>query len=149
MIGSYKIDVPDESEFAQMGELWEASVRATHHFLNEQDIAFFKSLLLNEYFKLVSLFCIRDQDGLITGFMGIESDKLEMLFVHPRVMGKGIGKELLNHALQTFKINKVDVNEDNPQAVGFYEKMGFKTVSRSALDGMGKPFPILHMEIVS
>ncbi|KIO76833.1 GCN5 family acetyltransferase [Pedobacter lusitanus] len=143
------MDVPDESEFAQMGELWEASVRATHHFLNEQDIAFFKSLLLNEYFKLVSLFCIRDQDGLITGFMGIESDKLEMLFVHPRVMGKGIGKELLNHALQTFKINKVDVNEDNPQAVGFYEKMGFKTVSRSALDGMGKPFPILHMEIVS
>jgi len=143
----YKIDVPNESEFTEMGELWEASVRATHHFLNEQDIAFFKSLLLNEYFKLVELFCIRDQEGLIMGFMGIESDKLEMLFVHPGAMGKGIGKSLLEHALQTFKVNKVDVNEDNQQAVGFYEKMGFKTISRSALDGMGKPFPILHMTI--
>jgi putative acetyltransferase len=143
----YKIDVPNESEFAEMGELWEASVRATHHFLNEQDIAFFKSLILNEYFKLVELFCIRDQEGLIMGFMGIESDKLEMLFVHPVAMGKGIGKSLLEYAVQVFKVSKVDVNEDNQQAVGFYEKMGFKTISRSALDGMGKPFPILHMTI--
>ena len=143
----YQIDVPNESEFSEMGELWEASVTTTHHFLNEQDIAFFKSLLLNEYFKLVELFCIRDQEGLIMGFMGIESDKLEMLFVHPFFMGKGIGKSLLEHALKTFKVNKVDVNEDNQQAVGFYEKMGFKTVGRSALDGMGKPFPILHMMI--
>ncbi|MGY0040997.1 GNAT family N-acetyltransferase [Pedobacter sp. NJ-S-72] len=81
------------------------------------------------------------------GFMGIESDKLEMLFIHPAAMGKGIGKNLLEHAIQAFKVSKVDVNEDNRQAVGFYEKMGFKTISRSALDGMGKPFPILHITI--
>ncbi|QNK61689.1 GNAT family N-acetyltransferase [Pedobacter sp. PAMC26386] len=143
----YEIDVPKTSEFTEMAELWEASVRATHHFLKEQDIQFFKSLLLNEYFKLVNLYCIRDENGLILGFMGIEGDKLEMLFVHPSAMGKGIGKGLLTHALLTYKVNKVDVNEDNTQAAGFYEKMGFKTISRSALDGMGKPFPILHMII--
>lgn len=147
MTGLYKIEHPNEAEFSAMGELWEASVRATHHFLNEQDVAFFKSLLLNEYFKLVELFCIRDTSGSILGFMGIESDKLEMLFVYPQAMGKGIGKALLEHAVQTLKVNKVDVNEDNQQAVGFYEKMGFRTISRSALDGMGKPFPILHMTL--
>ncbi|MBB5634336.1 putative acetyltransferase [Pedobacter cryoconitis] len=143
----YQIDVPGEPEFPEMGEVWEASVKATHHFLSEQDIAFFKSLLLNEYFKLVELFCIRDKEGLIMGFMGIESDKLEMLFVHPQHMGKGIGKRLLEYALQVFKVNKVDVNEDNQQGLGFYEKMGFKITGRSELDGMGKPFPILHMTI--
>ncbi|ENH9207696.1 GNAT family N-acetyltransferase, partial [Vibrio vulnificus] len=44
-------------------------------------------------------------------------------------------------------VTKVDVNEQNPQAVGFYEHMGFKVVSRSPLDDMGKPFPILHMTL--
>lgn len=143
----YKIEGPNESEFSAIGELWEASVRATHYFLNEQDIIFFKSLLLNEYLKLVELFCIRGTNRSILGFMGIESDKLEMLFVHPQAMGKGIGKMLLEHAVQTLQVTKVDVNEDNQQAVGFYQKMGFKTISRSALDGMGKPFPILHMTL--
>lgn len=147
MTGLYKIESPNESEFFAMGELWEASVRATHHFLNEQDITFFKSLLLSEYLKLVELFCIRDINGAILGFMGIESDKLEMLFVHPQAMGKGIGKALLEHAVQALQVNKVDVNEDNQQAAGFYLKMGFKIISRSALDGMGKPFPILHMTL--
>ncbi|MDR6804581.1 hypothetical protein J2Y45_003110 [Dyadobacter sp. BE34] len=31
--------------------VWEASVLATHHFLSEQDIAFYKPLILNEYLQ--------------------------------------------------------------------------------------------------
>ena len=68
-----------------------------------------------------------------------------MLFILDRVRGKGIGKLLLQHALDHLKINSVDVNEQNPLAVGFYEHMGFSISSRSPLDDMGKPFPILHM----
>ena len=144
----YKLEIPEEAEFPAMAEVWEASVRATHHFLKEEDIHFFKSLLLNEYFKLVDLFCVRNPEGVILGFMGVEGDKLEMLFIHPLMVGKGIGKEMLAYAMEDLRVNKVDVNEDNQQAVGFYEKMGFKTIERSALDGMGKPFPILHMMIL-
>jgi putative acetyltransferase len=70
-----------------------------------------------------------------------------MLFVNADAIGKGVGKALLNHAIHTMKVNKVDVNEQNEQAVGFYQHHGFKTVSRSELDGTGKPFPILHMEL--
>ncbi len=44
-------------------------------------------------------------------------------------------------------MTKVDVNEQNPQAVGFYEHMGFRLVSKSELDGEGKPYPILHMQL--
>jgi putative acetyltransferase len=39
----------------------------------------------------------------------------------------------------------VDVNEQNPAAVGFYEALGFVVVSRSPVDGDGRPFPLLHM----
>ncbi len=54
---------------------------------------------------------------------------------------------LLQYAIEQLGVTKVDVNEQNPQAVGFYEHMGFKVVSRSPLDDMGKPFPILHMTL--
>jgi putative acetyltransferase len=39
------------------------------------------------------------------------------------------------------------VNEQNPQAVGFYEHIGFLITGRSTLDGQGKPFPLLHMKL--
>ena len=41
----------------------------------------------------------------------------------------------------------MDVNEQNGQAVGFYEHEGFAAVSCDALDSEGRPYPILHMEL--
>lgn len=55
------------------------------------------------------------------GFMGVYETTLEMLFVDNQYQGKGIGKELLTYAIQRLGINKVDVNEQNIQAVGFYQ----------------------------
>ena len=145
---SYKIDVIDPKEYSEIVEVWESSVRATHHFLSEADIQFFKPLILNEYLAAVKLACSRNNDtGRIVGFVGVADDKLEMLFIHPDQRGAGIGKQLLNHAIDEMKIKYVDVNEDNLQAVGFYEHLGFTCFKRSELDGMGKPFPLLHMQL--
>jgi putative acetyltransferase len=54
---------------------------------------------------------------------------------------------LLQHAIAAFGANEVDVNEQNPQGVGFYRHMGFEQVGRSELDGQGNPFPLLHMKL--
>jgi putative acetyltransferase len=136
------------SDFKEIIAVWEASVRATHHFLKEEDILFYKPLILNEYLKAVALFCIRNEAGRIEGFLGTAEDKLEMLFIRPAARGKGYGKTLLNYAVACLNVTKVDVNEQNEQAVGFYRYHGFETVSRSAVDGMGKPYPILSMALL-
>lgn len=143
----YLIDSLDKSEYPAIVELWEASVRATHHFLKEEDILYFKPLILNHYLDAVELSCIRDDSGVILGFQGVAEENLEMLFIHPDQRGKGIGKALLVHAVQNLGIKKVDVNEQNEQALGFYQHYGFKVISRSELDPSGKPYPILHMEL--
>lgn len=70
-----------------------------------------------------------------------------MLFINPTVRGNGIGKVLLEYSIKEQKVTKVDVNEDNEQAVGFYEKFGFKAYDRSELDASGKPYPTLHMKL--
>jgi putative acetyltransferase len=133
------------NDYAELLSVWENSVRATHNFISEKDIAFFKSIIVEQAFPNIILHCMKNTAGTIVGFIGIHSEKIEMLFILNEYRGQGIGKALLNHVLNLHTINKVDVNEQNPQAVGFYETMGFQVVSRSPLDAMGKPFPILHM----
>jgi putative acetyltransferase len=144
---NYSIDTIHESEYPEVVEVWEASVRATHDFLTEEDIAYFRPLILLVYLKAVDLRCVKNEHRHIIGFLSVAEDKIEMLFIHPNAMGKGIGKAFVDYAIQQMQVTKVDVNEHNQQAVGFYEHVGFKTISRSELDSLGKPYPILHMEL--
>lgn len=126
-------------------DIWEASVRATHHFLSEADIIYFRPLIRDEYLDLVDLFVITDPEETILGFTGIAANKIEMLFVDPQVMAKGLGKALLLFAVNEQHANSVDVNEQNERAVAFYKHMGFVITGRSEKDGLGKPYPLLHM----
>lgn len=126
--------------------VWEKAVRSSHHFLTEDDIAFFKPLVRNQYFPAVSLFAIRNGDGSIAAFMGLSGEMLEMLFVLPEAQGRGYGRALAEYAINQCHIYKVSVNEGNQQAYHFYLRMGYKVVGRDELDSTGKPFPILHLQ---
>ncbi|MBR9776036.1 MAG: acetyltransferase [Cytophagales bacterium] len=141
------IDNISKEEYKEVVEIWEASVRATHDFLKEEDIEYFKPLILNTYLDAVELKCIRNNDRKIVGFLGVADQNLEMLFIDPDFRGKGIGKALLNYSIHKLNVRKVDVNEQNEQAVGFYKHFGFEVIKRSDLDSSGKPFPTLHMEL--
>ena len=142
----YKIEIATKADYLEIIEVWEASVKATHHFLNEEDIAYFKPLILDNYLDAVELRCAKDKYNKIIGFLGVAEENLEMLFLHPNTIGKGLGKKMLQYALMELDVKKVDVNEDNSSAADFYKSQGFKVVSRSETDPLGKPFPILHME---
>ncbi|MEQ2841663.1 GNAT family N-acetyltransferase [Dorea longicatena] len=43
-------------------------------------------------------------------------------------------------------MQEVTVNEQNPQAVGFYEHLGFQTYKRTECDEEGNPYPLLYMK---
>lgn len=79
--------------------------------------------------------------------MGLSDELIEMLFVHPAQQGKGLGKTLLEYAIREKKMQKVDVNEQNTQALHFYQNRGFEVIARDAIDGQGKAYPILHMQL--
>ena len=134
-------------DFPRMVEVWEASVRATHHFLSEADIQLFKPLVGDAFQHVAELVCVREVGGEVVGFLGVADGKIEMLFIHPAWRGAGLGRSLVSHAVAALGATTVDVNEQNEQAVGFYLRMGFEVEGRSELDGMGKPFPLLHMRL--
>lgn len=133
-----------QADYLTLIDLWERSVRATHDFLPETEIAQLKPLILNEYFAQVLLHVVV-RDNQILGFLGSSEDNIEMLFIDPDFRRTGVGSSLLDFAVKQLGIYKVDVNEQNTQAVNFYKKSGFEVVGRSELDGQGNPYPLLHM----
>lgn len=90
---------------------------------------------------------IENENNQRVAFMGIEDRKLEMLFIRNSERGKGLGKKLLNYGIENYNVNELVVNEQNPNAKGFYEYMGFKTYKRTELDEQGNPYPILYMRL--
>jgi len=126
-------------------EVWEASVRATHHFLSESDIQFFKPLVVQSLLTLDYLHCVRDLNGELVGFVGVSEQRMEALFVHPLFHRAGVGRRLSRHAVVELRATRVDVNEQNEGAVAFYRRIGFEVEGRSEVDSLGKPFPLLHM----
>ena len=127
-------------------EVWEKSVVATHHFLNAEQIADIKKYVPLALRGVSTLIAAFDGEKHPVGFMGIEGQKLEMIFLHPDCRGCGLGRKMLTLAFEQYAVNEVVVNEDNPQAVGFYQHMGFQIVSRSNLDEQGNTYPILFMK---
>ena len=114
-------------------------------FLQRKIFYYYKEQL-SVYFQYVALFGF-EQEGILIGFMGIAEGNLEMLFIDNNYRGTGIGKKLVTYAINHLQVTKVDVNEQNIQAVGFYKYIGFNVYKRSDLDGEGKEYPILHMRL--
>ena len=127
--------------------LWERSVRATHDFLTEDDIASLRPLVAEELASdAVTWWVLASDAADPIGFLGYTTDTIEGLFIDPAHRGTGAGRFLVEHAqrLATGPL-AVDVNEQNDAAIRFYGVMGFTIVSRSPTDGAGRPFPLVHM----
>lgn len=131
----------------QLLEVWENSVRETHLFLSNEEIENIKKYVPQAIFDISHLIIAKNDKNIPIAFMGIENQKLEMLFIRNNERGKGLGKKLLNYGIENYNINELVVNEQNPNAKGFYEYMGFKTYKRTELDEQGNPYPILYMRI--
>lgn len=122
-------------------------MRATHLFLTESEILGIREYVPTALAGVPLLIVEENADGAPTAFTGIDGDKLEMLFVADGQRGRGVGKRLLKHGVAACGVKKLDVNEQNPGARGFYEHLGFVVRGRSELDEQGNPYPILHMEL--
>jgi putative acetyltransferase len=95
--------------------LWERSVRATHDFLAEADIALLRPCVADVLASGdLELWVLATAAEAPVGWLGLAGAQIEALFLAPEVRG-------------------------------FYERLGFAVVGRSAMDGAGRPFPLLHL----
>jgi len=143
---SHSIRLAQAEDYPRIMEIWESAVLATHDFLAEEDFNYFKEVIPRDYLPHLEVYLLLENDQA-EGFASVAEGNLEMLFIHNEVRGKGYGRKLYEFMKETTGLTKVDVNEQNPQAIGFYEKMGFTQIGRSEKDGSGKDYPIIHMSL--
>ena len=96
-------------------------------------------------------------DGREIGFYALcvagDRLRLEHLWVLPDSMGQGIGRSLFTHAVERaralgFRVMEI---ESDPNAEGFYQKLGARRVgvNVSELDGQRRELPVLLHEILA
>ena len=126
-------------------EVWEASVRETHRFLTEADIARIRGYVPQALRGVPHLLIAERRPEVPVAFLGVDGERLEMLFLAPDERGRGLGRRMLEYAVRHYGVRELTVNAQNPQAIGFYEHMGFSVWKRTELDEAGDPFPLLYM----
>ncbi len=124
--------------------IWRRAVDATHDFLTAGDRAAIDAEVC-AFLPEAPLLLAVDAADQPLAFLLLDGGHMEALFVDPARHGGGIGRALVAHALALHPKLTVDVNEQNRQAVGFYRHLGFAETGRSALDGQGRPYPLLHL----
>lgn len=126
-------------------EVWERSVRATHLFLSDGEVKSIKAHVPQALANVAHLIVAENESGVPVAFMGVEDGVLEMLFIDPEEREKGLGRQLITCGIEKYGIERLAVNEQNPQAKGFYEHMGFIVYKRTETDEQGNPYPLLYM----
>ena len=132
---------------ASLLNIWEESVCATHHFLSDAEVLQIKEYVPQALNSVEHLIVAENESREPVAFMGTEGKRQEMLFLSPAQRGKGLGKQLIQYGILNYGIQEVTVNEQNPQAVGFYEHLGFETYKRTDFDEEGNPYPLLYMKL--
>ena len=127
--------------------LWHAAVVATHDFLSPEDRAEIAAIVRTSYLPAAELTVAADAADRPLGFLGMDGAHIESLFVDPAHHRAGSGRALIDHARARHAVLTVSVNEQNPGATAFYERVGFVRTGRSPVDDAGRPFPLIHLRL--
>lgn len=129
-------------------EIWRAAVDATHHFLTPEHRAEIDALV-QDFLPRSEMWLAVDEADRPVAFMIAANGRMEGLFVDPACHGRGIGRALVTHAFAERSLLTTEVNEQNPAALAFYERLGFVRTGRSETDEDGRPYPLIHLRLES
>lgn len=125
-------------------QIWRDAVDATHGFLTPEDPAEIDAMVV----ALVAeweLWLVDDPQGRAMGFLVMDGEEIDALFVDPAVHGQGYGSALIAHALTLSPHATVEASEQAANALPFYEARGFVRTGRSETDPMGRPYPLIRL----
>lgn len=134
-------------EQPRLFEIWRDAVQATHLFLSDEDFLFYAGLVRDEMLPTGEFWVATDETDRPVGFLQLVGTKVEALFVDPSLHRTGIGRALIEHARELSPTLQLDVSEQSLEGLAFYRSLGFRQMGRSPVDGAGRPYPLLHMEL--
>lgn len=108
-------------------------MRATHHFLTEQEIQKLKSYVPQAICQVEKL-VVAYGEQVPGRLYGRRRSAAGNAVFSAGLLGQGIGKQLLLYGIQLLGVQELTVNAHNPNAVAFYRHFGFTVYKRTELD---------------
>jgi len=106
--------------------LWLESTRYGHPFINERYWYESEAIVRDVYLPAAQTW-VWEEKGIPGGFVSVMEQRfVGALFVAPALIGRGIGRALLQHVQQRFPILSLEVYQKNMRAVNFYHAQGFR-----------------------
>lgn len=79
-----------------------------------------------------------DNTNQIDGFIGLNDDYIEGIFIKEVAQSKGVGKQLLDHVKKVKSTLKLNVYQKNERAIQFYLREEFSIQAESVDDNTGE-----------
>ena len=90
----------------QLVEVWQRSVQATHLFLSAPEIAVIRTYVPQALCGVEHLIVAQDESGTPVGFMGVQENRLEMLFLDSEARGQDLGARLLCLGMEQYGVSR-------------------------------------------
>lgn len=121
-----------ESDLDDVTRIWLTSNLGAHDFIPEE---YWKGNLdaVRSAIGGAEVYVHEDDRGRLDGFIGLDGEFIEGLFVAEGARSHGVGKMLLDHAKSRKRRLELSVYRKNTRAAAFYNREGF-TVTSEGID---------------
>ena len=125
-------------DLARIAEIEVFNYRLNFYHIFQDDTFYFQEMqvlnVINENKKRLGQLCVFDEDGIVKGFMWVDSQQIKKLFVEPVLQSRGIGSKLLEYAVDKLGATYLWALEKNTRAIAFYQRHGFQTTEEKMLE---------------
>ena len=125
-------------DLARIAEIEVFNYRLNFYHIFQDDTFYFQEIqvlnVINENKKRLGQLWVFDEDGVVKGFMWVDSQQIKKLFVEPVLQSRGIGSELLEYAVDKLGATYLWALEKNTRAIAFYQRHGFQTTEEKMLE---------------
>ena len=125
-------------DLARIAEIEVFNYRLNFYHIFQNDYFYFHEMqvlnVINEDKRHLDQLWVYDDEGIIKGFMWVDSQQIKKLFVEPVLQSKGIGSVLLTYAITELEATYLWALEKNTRAIAFYQKHGFQLTEERMLE---------------
>ena len=125
-------------DLARIAEIEVFNYRLNFYHIFQDDTFYFQEMqvlnVINESKKRLGQLWVFDEDGIVKGFMWVDSQQIKKLFVEPVLQSRGIGSKLLEYAVDNLGAIYLWALEKNTRAIAFYKRHGFQTTEEKMLE---------------
>lgn len=128
----------------RVADIWLKTNLKTHYFIPEQYWTN-NYEVVKEMLPQADVYVYED-DKIIQGFVGINDEYIEGIFVSDEMQSRGIGKMLLDYIKDKKDRLQLKVYQKNVRAMSFYQREGFTIQSEEMDEFTGEKEYVMNWE---